>query len=191
MNINGKLTEIRKRLSTPGYILQILLLGSWAFFQYQRGNEFYAIFVLFLFLSMSVFRLRNFTLIAISVLAIILFKTPIFDTWVEVRDSNLSISMLSSFRTSMSNLFALNSGKEALPVHVRRMVVLIEESKISDYRLCTTYEQEGSQRIIESAWPVRKDASSKYVLCSLDEIQNMAGCTEIKERGDVGLAYCP
>jgi len=189
-------TNIKEKIVEPGLsnrwqVVQIALLGIWVLFQYSRGNELYAIFMLFLFISLSIFHLKNFTIIAVSIFVIILFKTPVLDTWTEIKDSNLYT--FQSFKPSISKLFTPDSGKDILPSDVRKMLSLLQENKITKYQLCNSFEFDPliNQRIVESAWPIRKEVTSRYLLCPTEEVKNMTACTEIARQKDVSLAYCP
>lgn len=172
-------------------LVQIFLLGAWAIFQYSRGNELYAVVIILLFVVLSIPRLQNFTLIAVLVLVIILFKTSIMDTWIEIREYNLNT--FQTFKPSMSKLFTPDSGRDVLPAPVQQMLSILLEKKITEYRLSNAFEQDPqiNQRIIESAWPAKKDSASPYLLCSSEEARDMADCFEVARREEVTLVYCP
>lgn len=191
MTANTKRKNIRHDSPNREQILQTILLGVWVLFQFNRGNELYAVFMVFFFIILSFFRLKNFTLIAAAALVIVLFKTPVLNTWAEIRASNLDT--FQTFKPSVLKLFTPDSGKEILPNDVKRMLSLLHENKIVEYRLCDSFAQDPltSQRIVESAWPIKYELSSKYLLCPVEEIEIITGCNEIARLKDVSLAYCP
>ena len=191
MTINTTQKNIRHHLPNREQILQIILLGIWVLFQYSRGNELYAIFMVFFFAALSIFRFKNFTLIAAAALVIILFKTPVINTWSEIKGSNLNT--FQTFKPSISKLFTPDTGTEKLPNNVQRMLSLLHENNVVEYRLCDSLTQDPltSQRIVESAWPIKQELESKYLLCPVEEIKNITGCDEIARLKDVSIAYCP
>lgn len=173
------------------YVFNFLMLAGWSLFQYIRGNELYAICVFLLFIVLSIPRLRSFALIGAFVLVIILFKTPILDTWTEIRKTNLLT--FQSFKPSIARIFSPNSGRDTLPGDVQQMLSLLQENNITEYRLAISFEKDPltHQRIIESAWPVKLEARSIYVLLPTSEIANLSDCIEIDRRKDVALVSCP
>jgi len=191
MNSVTKLKGVKQYLPDRGQILQIVLISIWVLFQYGQGNELYALFMILFFFALSVYRSRNFTLIITSVLVIILFKMPVLDSWIEIREANLAT--FHSFKPSISRLLTPDSGRDVLPTTVQQMLSLLQENKITEYRLSDTFEQDPliQQRIIESAWPAKKNAASPYLLCSIGEFKNMTACIDIVREKDVILVYCP
>lgn len=185
---------IKAHPNHPGLLarlVQLCLLAMWALFQYTQGNELYAVCILLLFVVLSALRIQSFMVIGVFVLVIVLFKTPVLDTWIEIRETNLQA--FQSFKPSIARLFIPNSGRDALPKHVQQMLSLIEENGIPDYRLSDSYEQnpEINQRIVESAWPVKKEASSQYILLTVEEATTLMDCSEVGKRKDVALVHCP
>jgi hypothetical protein len=191
MDIKSFIKTLAKRPGNLGRFVQFCLLGAWSLFQYTRGNELYAACIVLLFVVLSMPRLQSFMVIGAFVVVIVLFKTPVLDTWIEIREANLLA--FQSFKPSIARLFTPNSGRDALPKHVQQMLSLIEENNIPDYRLSDSYEQnqEINQRIVESAWPLKKEASSQYILLPVEEIKALIGCIETGKRKDVALVYCP
>ena len=191
MNFITKTGNIWRDLLDYGRIFQTILLSIWIVFQYRRGNELYALFVFLLFFILSISRSKNLTLIIAPVLLIVLFRTPVLDTWIEIRKSNLDT--FRSFKPSMSRLFTPNSGRDVLPKDVQQMLALLEENNLAEYRLSTMFEQDPliHQRIVESAWPVKKDAMSPYLLSSVEEFKSMTSCVEVARKENVVLGYCP
>lgn len=191
MNSVTRAGKARQYLPDRGQILQTILLSVWVLFQYRQGNELYALFMIPFFFVLSIPRLKAFTLIFASVFVIILFKTPVLETWIEIRETNLGA--FHSFKPSIFKVLTPNSGRDVLPMNVQKMLLLLEENNITKYRLSNKFEQNPliHQRIVESAWPVKKDATSPYLLCSIEEFRNMTACIEVARKEDVLLVYCP
>lgn len=191
MNVKFFVQTLKKRLSSPGGVVSFFLLGAWSIFQYIRGNELYAAYIVLLYLILLMPRPQNFALVAVSVLVIVLFKTPVLDAWIEIRDTNLRA--FQSFKPSISRLFTPDSGREVLPSEVQQMLSLLQENKITGYRLANSIEQDPliSQRIVESAWPMKKEAASPYILYPIEEIADLTGCVEVAKGKDIALVRCP
>lgn len=191
MNIKSFIKVFPNRSRLFAYLVQFCLLGTWALFQYTQGNELYAACIVLLFVVLSIPRLQSFMILGTFVVVIVLFKTPVLDTWIEIREINLQA--FQSFKPSIARLLIPNSGRDALPKHVLQMLSLIEENDIPDYRLSDSYEQnpEINQRIVESAWPVKKEVSSEHLLLTVEDAKTLMGCIEVGKRKDVALVYCP
>lgn len=191
MNIKSFTEIFTKGSHNTRDIVYFLLLTGWSLFQYSRGNELYAICISLLFIILSIPRLRSFALVSAFVLVIIFYKTPILDAWIEIRDTNLLT--FQSFKPSIARLFTPNSGRDTLPDDVQQMLSLIQENNITEYRLAISFEQDPLtyQRIIKSAWPVKLESKSIYVLLPTSEIANLSGCIEVDRRKDVALVSCP
>jgi hypothetical protein len=189
MNTNMTVKPLTKGLLSAGKIGQILLLILWVLFQHERGNDLYAATVVLISLALFTFRLKTLALIATPVLVIVLFKTSIVDTAVQIRASNL-ISF-QSFKPSMSNLFTPESGRNILAQDVQQMISLLEENEITEYQLSSLFNAETKILITEAAWPIRQNDTSPYLLYGIEEHGNLAGCTTLDERKVVALAYCP
>lgn len=191
MSIKSFIKMLTKGSHNPRDIIYFLLLTGWSLFQYTRGNELYAISIFLLFIVLAIPRLRSFALISAFVLVIILFKTPILDTWIEIRETNLLT--FQSFKPSIARLFTPNSGRDTLPHDVQQMLSLLQENNITEYRLEISFEQDPLtyQRIVESAWPARQEAKSIHVLLPTSEITKLNNCVELDRRKDVALVSCP
>lgn len=175
----------RKRL------FYIILLSLWAFLQFTWGDKLYILFIIMIFLLLILNRPPRFMLVAGLVLAIVLFTTPTIATWTALQQSNLHT--VQNLESSLTNIIIPNSGKEALPKKVQRMLELLHTHHIASYRLSNRLEQdiEIKQRITESAWPIKMESTSPYLLVLVDEINNYSPCTEIGQKKDVALVYCP
>ena len=171
--------------------IQLILLSFWAIFQYVQGNKLYAVFIVLFFIVLVISRSSNFTIISASVLIIIMFKSPILETWVEIKQINLET--FQPLRTSLNKLFAPNSGREALPNDVQQMLILIQENNLPSYRLSASFQNDEliKQRIVESAWPVKNEQSSKYLLSPVDEAEDIPACNEFDRTENVVLVHCP
>ena len=178
------------RARNPRDIVQLFLLVVWSLFEYNLGNELYVMLIILLLVILSIPRLQNFILIVVSILTIVLVRMPVLNTWIEIRESN--INTFQSFKPSISQLFAPNSGRDALPRTVREMLSLLKEHQITEYRLSASFEADPfiSQRIVESAWPIKKEPTSSYVFHPIQELNTLADCTEIDKRRDVALVFC-
>lgn len=191
MTTDTKRKNVKQSLPERWRIIKIILLGVWVLFQYRQGNELYAVFMIFFSAILSIIRLKNFILIATATLVIVLFKAPVLNTWTEIKASNLET--FQTFKPSISKVFMPNSGNEILSNNVKRMLSLLHENGIAEYRICNSFREDPltNQRIVESAWPIRLEPTSKYLLCPMEEIKTITGCNEIANLKDVSLAYCP
>ena len=176
--------EIRKRL------VHIFLLGGWALILYNFGRPFDALFIIAFYLLLVLARPRPFILVAACVLVIVLFNSPVVDTWTRLKESNLSI--YHHVPPALAKIFRPNSGQEILPGQVQHMLPLLQIHQISSYQLSTLFEQDGwiMQRMIEAAWPIKMESTSPYLFISPEEIPNYPNCDVIDQREDVALGYC-
>jgi len=132
-------------------------------------------------------------LLVVSVLVIVLFHTPTINTLAELKKSNLST--IQDFKLSLTNIFSPNSGQEVLPVQVRQMLSLLQTHHIASYQLSNQLDLNLliKQRIVESAWPIKMDKRSPYLLGLVEEIKRTPiwrNCAVIDQREDVTLVYC-
>lgn len=181
----NKLTKENRR-----QIVHFFILGIWALIQYSLGNKPYGLFIIAFFFILVKFRLPNFTLVAIPVLVIVLFSTTIIDTGAQLKQWNLNTAQ--NYKRTLIDIFTPNAGQNVLPITVRRMLSLLQDNNITSYRLLDHLYQDPliMQRIVESAWPIKLDNASPYILRSLDEINNDSRCIEIDHRKEVALDYC-
>jgi len=176
--------EKRRRLA------QIFILGLWALIQYSLGNKFYGLFGILFLLIFFFYRPRYFKVFAVIVLLMALFSSHSVDTWTDLIQSNLDT--VQHLQLTLANILTPNSGREVLPGKVQQMLSLFGKYHITNYRLSNRLEQDESinQRIIESAWPKKKDSTSFYLICLIEEIKNNPTCDLIGKRKDVALVYC-
>ena len=176
--------ENRKR------VLHVALLGAWALIQYSLGNKIYCLFIIIFFLILALPRRQNLMLLTIPVLVIVLFNTPILDTGTELKQWNLNT--VQNYKRTLINIFTPNSGQEVLPGQVRQMLSLLKSNHVISYRLSRQLHRDPliMQRIVESAWPIKMDPASPYLLNLPDEPNNDPACTVIDHRKDVVLANC-
>ena len=172
-------------------LVQIVLLGAWALIQFSIGNKFYGVFIIVFFLILVIPRQPPFILVAVSVLVIVLFNTPMIDSLNELRQSNLNT--VRHLKPALANIFTPNSGQEALPIQVQQMVSLLRTQHATSYRLSDQIASDPSivQRITESAWPIKMEPTSSYRLISLTETNSDPACVLLDQREDVALVHCP
>jgi len=172
------------------WLVFFLSFGIWALLQYQFGNKLYILFMVAILFTLTLLRRSQFTLVAVVVATIVFSKTPVPDTLTKLWLSNLVI--IQNIKPSLANVFTPNSGQEVLSVRVRRIIALLQTNHITEYQFSKGLEQEGEtkQRVIESAWPIRFNTSSRHFLYLTAEELNPV-CVEIDRNMDVVLAYCP
>ena len=172
-------------------IVNIFLLGVFALIQYYYlDNRFYALFIVFFFLALLIPHRRYFSLLAVSILIITIFNTQMLDTWMKLRE--LELTTIQAPKSALVNIFTANSGQEVLPIQVQHMLTLLHNNHINSYQLSNQFVQDPTidQRIIESAWPIKMENTSYYYLISSNEIKNYAICSIIDQREDVTFAEC-
>ena len=180
-----KLTkENRQRL------VHVTILGIWALSQYFLGNKIYGFFIIVFFFILMLSRSRNFILVAIPVLVIVLFNTSTIDTATQLKKWNLNT--VQNYKRTLIHIFTPNSGQNVLPARVRQMLSLLIDNHVASYRLSDQLYQDPlvMQRIVESAWPIKLDSTSPYLLSLPAELTNNPTCSVIDDRKDVVLAYC-
>ena len=174
----------RKRL------VQLIILGIWALFQFSVGNKFYALFIIVFFLILAISRPPSFMLVAIPVLVIVLFNTSIIGTATQLKQWNLNT--IQNYKRALVNIFTPDSGRKVLPDQVRQMLSLLISNHITSYQLSPRLYQDPliMQRIVESAWPIKMDSTSPYRLSLIDEPNHNPTCAVIDHTREVILANC-
>ena len=164
-------------------------LGLWALFELAMGNVFYALFLVAFFIALVTVRPPSALFLALPVLVIVLFSTPTLDAWIKLRQSGLSATRP---KQPLANIFSPNTGQEVLSPLVRQMLSLLRTNHIASYGLSERFGQDYTieQRIVESAWPIRIDNASNYILVSAKEIRLYPACSVIDQRdgGGYGVA---
>ena len=191
MNIKKAIKTLALHFSNQKGFSQFILLSFWAVFQYTQGNKLYAVFIILFFIVLIISRSTNFMLISASILVLVMFKTPILETWIELKQIN--IESFQPLRSSLNKFFTPNSGREVLPDEVQQMLTLIQKNNLPDYQLSASLQKDEliKQRIVESAWPVKNEKSSQYLLYSIDDDKNTLMCNEFDRMENIILVYCP
>jgi hypothetical protein len=130
-------------------------------------------------------------LLALAVLAIVFFDTPVLKTLTGLKQSNWN--MLQDPRRPLYNLFQPDAGQNVIfSSQIRHIFSLLQTHHMTTYRLSTGLSQDvlTLQRIIEGTWPVKMVATSPYLLCDPQEIKDYPNCTVVDRKEDVALEYC-
>ena len=180
--------SIKQRLLSPAGIGLLIFLGIWGVLEISQGHRLYVIALLLFVALLAVFRLKNFWIIAATVLIIVMIKTPTVNTLDVIIKYN--IQAIQSLRHSLSNLFTPGAGKDTLPDNLQQMLSLLEQNKVTEYRLQTPGPIE-DLLIVGAAWPIKNVSTAPYLLYRIGGDVDLAGCTEIDKRKDLALAYCP
>ena len=167
-----------------------ILLVIWAVFQYSKGYEFYALFLIVVFLILLIARPSYFVLVAISVLIFIPQTVPTLDTLVRLKMANEKALYMTN--ETLNSIFTPGAGIEVLPPAALQGLQLLQTHQVENYKISDRmfHDLLIRQRIVESAWPIKMEDSSPYLLVFLDEINNNPACTEIDKEKDIALVYC-
>lgn len=172
--------------------LKLLLIGIIVFIEWKLNNRFFALFiVLFSLGSLIFYNRRYFILIITTILVFLVFNTSTLNYLLMIKQAD--VPALQHPKAIINTLFTPNTGREVLPNPVQIMVSIIQELKITDYKLSPeiTDNMELMQRIIESAWPVKLEVNSPYTFITQNERLEFQNCTFIKQIEDVILVSCP
>ena len=174
----------------PRLIVNLLILVIWVWIEVTFGFEICGLFGIILGVMYVTYRPRLFKLIATLALGIVFVLTPALITWTQLALTYVNTAQ--HLDSNLANIFSPNSGKEVLPDQVQQMLSLLQLHHILDYRLSKQIEQDSllDQRIIESAWPIRMESKSLYLLCLIEEIKSNPTCVSIDQSEDVALEYC-
>ena len=92
---------------------------------------------------------------------------------------------------SLRTLATPEAGLDQLPSTVRDARTLLREAGAHRYRIAEPLasNDELTQRLIESAWPIRVDAAARVTILHADT-PVPTGCQQVSARGAVKLARC-
>lgn len=172
-------------------ILELLMVGLFAFIAWQLENRFFAIFIILFFFVAFYFKGRRyFELIIATIIIFTLFNTLTLDSLRILISSDLP--SIQHPKAELSKLFTPGSGQEVLPPKVLTMISILKENGIESYRLSDEFSDDVViyQRIVEGAWPIRLEETSPFVLIAIDERVTYQDCKIIDEKEDVVLVNC-
>jgi len=172
-------------------ILELFLVGLFAFIAWQLENRFFAIFIVLFFIVALYFkRRRYFELIIAAIIIFTLFNTLTLDSLLILTKSDLP--SIQHPKAGLSDLFTPDSGQGVLPPKVLTMISILKENGIESYKLSEEFSNDVViyQRIVEGAWPIRLEETSPFVLIASDEIVDYQDCMIIEEKEDVVLVNC-
>jgi hypothetical protein len=156
------------------------------------GNFINAIILAVFFLVYLLIRQMNYLLLIISLIAIFFWSTSTIDAFSRIKKS--TIDTLVSPSTFYTNLFTKNTGqtKEVLDNDVLWMLSMIHKYDLKDYRISEALENRDThQSIVESAWPIKMETSSKNVFIRIADIGAYSMCSVIERTEDYALIQCP
>ena len=83
-------------------------------------------------------------------------------------------------------------GERVLPLPVQHMIALLRRNQVERYRASARILHDPSyeQRILEGAWPIRREADAIWYVALADEALP-AGCQSVDRQEDAVLAHCP
>jgi hypothetical protein len=193
---------LKKKLALYGltaghrkWLVDLFVLFLWALIHYFLGNKFYSLYIIVFFLILILYRPPNFTLLAVSVLVIVLFSIPTTDTLSAVKQENLDVAR--NPKPTLTNIFSPNSRPEAklgddLQSKIWNMLSLLKEHDVDSYQLSDKLQSDAqiSIYITVAAWPIKMERTSSYVLITIGERGNYPTCSKIDQKKDVALVYC-
>jgi|WetSurMetagenome_2_1015567.scaffolds.fasta_scaffold09991_3 hypothetical protein len=156
------------------------------------GKYFLVIFVILFFGIFIILRPTSPLFLFVSLGIIILFSTPFLDAMTKLRSSNQK--SIESPDVFFENLFTPNSGqtKEVLDQDVLWMLAKIHEFGLKDYQLSNTLDSRDThQSIVESAWPIRMEFSSKYHFLNVRDLVAFPHCIVLDKSEEQALVKCP
>jgi hypothetical protein len=168
-----------------------LLMAGWAWIEYSLGYKLYGLLIVVFSFGLAINRKRYSIFLAIAVLVIIYLLTPVIDTLLLIKQSNLAF--IQSPGESLINILSPDSGQNVLPEPVQQMLSLLHTHQVESYQISDLLNKNTliKQRIVEAAWPIKMESTSPYHLLLLEEINNDSNCTVIDRRKDIALEYCP
>lgn len=108
-------------------------------------------------------------------------------------------SIYSTFRTNVfvsrdiyTQIDTTGSGKSVLPEDVINILTLIDDHHLQSYGMSSGIQNNAldKQRIVESAWPVKFEKSSKEIFIFNDESSSYSTCKQLDQVGSVTLVEC-
>jgi len=171
-------------------VVFILLVG-WAAINYNHGHSVYALLIIAFYLFSLLLPKPSFTLVLVSVIAYMFLSSVSLSAFAQVRKTITDAMEHPS--QPLNNLLTPHTGLEVLPEPVQQMLALIEEHKITSYRLSPQMSADYHivQRIVESAWPLRMSEQATSVFTAIDETGDFPACQVIDQAEEVSLVNCP
>ncbi len=156
------------------------------------GDVISEIILLVFFLVYILRRQSNYIILILTLAAILFWRTSTLDAlhWMK----NTTIESVNSPSTFYANLFTKNTGQtaEVLDKDVLWMLSIIHKYDLQDYQISQALENRDThQSIVESAWPVKMETTSKNVFVRAVDIGAYANCTVIERTEDYALLQCP
>jgi len=93
---------------------------------------------------------------------------------------------------ALSDITSAGAGERVLPPPVQAMLALLRGHSVDTYRVSPKIAADPliSQRIVESAWPIRPNRAANWYLAFAAEALP-TNCRSLDRREDVVLARCP
>jgi cation transport regulator ChaB len=162
-----------------------------ALLEFFSENHQYSLLVVGFFVGLIIAKRAKIFIIIIFLIVICIISSDSMKTINDLVQFNLeTIHNPISF---VNNIGLPNSGRDILPKKVQQMVFLLENNHVSSYQISEDLRSNGLiyQRIIEVAWPIRKDEEANYVLINFYELGFYSDCDIVAEKGKIALVYCP
>lgn len=170
----------------------ILLFVCWLFVHYYFANRTYLVLFLVAIITIIPLRDKNLSIVIVIAGVILFLLSPIVDTLKLLRDN--AIYFVNDKEQILHDIFTSRAGLEVLPVEVQEELSLLEEYNLKDYQLFKTLENNPllHQRIVEAAWPTRRNPHSRYLFALIEEaVELTPEWREISRKDHVVLLYRP
>lgn len=174
------------------YLPAFLVFLCWLLIHERFGNRTYGLLVLVALLLIIALRGKNLPVVLATAGVILLLLSPIADTINALR--GYGIDFVNQKKYYLHDIFAPEAGQEVLPTQVREALSLLQQHNLKDYRLYKTLENDPllHQRMVEAAWPARRDPLSRYVFVTVEEAGDLSPtCIELGRKEHVALYDCP
>lgn len=146
--------------------------------------------LIFFLLSSMIMRKPSKLILVLTILISIIFFNPSPNAYIHMITSTLNT--VQHPKKPFRLITEPNSGKEVLPHQVLKMLDMIEDKEIDDFKLSSKFEGDIliKQRIVESAWPIKLDDESHYFFTYEEELEYFSGCSIIDQRESIYLVNC-
>jgi len=174
-------------------ILVDVFLLAWTVFNFLMRNQLFAFFCFALFLFFQIMRSKPYSVLAGTLIVIIIFNTRCPFAWNDIIISNLDVIVRPSF--FVKNLFSANTGigENTVDKKIVWMLSVINNNQFDNYNLSDSLDQDGeiNQRIVETTWPLKQDKDSKIIFLRPEEMINYSSCDLIDQKWEIIVVHCP
>lgn len=182
----GFLTPRRLRL-----LIVFILLVAWGILNYTHGHPAYALYIIAFFFVSLMMPKPSFTLVVVTAIAFIVVSSNIVAAFRSIHET--TGEAITRPGTYLEYLFTPGSGVEVLPEQAQQVLEIINKNGITSYEISPLLNEDYHimQRIVESAWPARRQEGATNFFVTMAELPVYEKCDLVDQAEEVALVHCP